>query len=327
MPGMLTSSRISAKSRSSTWRSASSPRTPCTRFWSSSSSIVRKTSSLSGRSSTIRMLASIGSLCGAGRPRNHSCDAVWSVQVSVDHRDSQPRRHRQHQLGVDRLGQVVPRAGLDALLAVALHRLGRHRDDRQCRGSAGILRISRIVSMPSISGIMMSIRTTSTSGCACSAADRIAAVVVRDDHHVVILEHARQREDVADVVVDDQHLLALQHFVRVVQRPRAPCGARRAVDASVAMQAEASPGRAAARRVDLAHAGALGERTPASNSLTSLPLAVEQNRRAVAASRCHYARAGRTPSRRRRERAVEHDAIDRLARSQPRRRLVARRPR
>src|SRR4051812_41822194 len=41
-----------------------------------------------------------------------------------------PPQDRQHLLRVHRLGQVVPRAGLDALLAVPLHRLGRHRNDR-----------------------------------------------------------------------------------------------------------------------------------------------------------------------------------------------------
>ena len=44
--------------------------------------------------------------------------------------------------------------------------------------------------MPSISGIMMSISTMSMSGSACRMLDRVAAVVGRDDHHVVLLQHA-----------------------------------------------------------------------------------------------------------------------------------------
>ena len=57
----------------------------------------------------------------------------------------QPRpQHGEHLLAVSRFGGC-PRRGLDALLAVALHRLGRHRDDRQRRGSD--CRI--MVSMPS----------------------------------------------------------------------------------------------------------------------------------------------------------------------------------
>ena len=42
--------------------------------------------------------------------------------------------------------------------------------------------------------------------------DRVAARFGRDGHHVVALQHAGQREDVADVVVDDQHLLAGQDW-------------------------------------------------------------------------------------------------------------------
>ena len=38
---------------------------------------------------------------------------------------------RQHLLGVHRLGEIVPGPRLDALLAVALHGLGGHGDDRQ----------------------------------------------------------------------------------------------------------------------------------------------------------------------------------------------------
>src|SRR5262245_15038631 len=44
----------------------------------------------------------------------------------------QPRaQHADHELRLDRLRKVVPRTRLDALLAVALHRLGSDRDDRQ----------------------------------------------------------------------------------------------------------------------------------------------------------------------------------------------------
>ena len=64
--------------------------------------------------------------------------------------------------------------------------------------------------MPSISGIMMSISTMSIVGSALDQADRLAAVVGRDDDHALLVEHGGQREDVAHVVVDDQRLLALQ---------------------------------------------------------------------------------------------------------------------
>ena len=48
----------------------------------------------------------------------------------------QPHAQRRQQLlGVDRLGEIVRGAGLEALLAVALHRLRGQRDDRQPRGT------------------------------------------------------------------------------------------------------------------------------------------------------------------------------------------------
>ena len=47
----------------------------------------------------------------------------------------------------------------------------------------------------------------------------MASLAVLGERHVhaVLLEHAREREDVAHVVVDDQHVLAGEHRVGVVQ--------------------------------------------------------------------------------------------------------------
>src|SRR5918999_5653144 len=104
MSGMLTSSRITANSRRSTACSASPPERTITSSCPSSSRIVWKTSSFSGRSSTIRI-------------------AALSIQP--------PPQHRQQVDTVDGLGEIVPGARLDALGAVALHRLRGHRDDRQ----------------------------------------------------------------------------------------------------------------------------------------------------------------------------------------------------
>ena len=47
--------------------------------------------------------------------------------------------------------------------------------------------------------------------------DRLLAGAGGDDVHAVALEHARQREDVAHVVVDHQHALVAQRFVGFVQ--------------------------------------------------------------------------------------------------------------
>ena len=44
--------------------------------------------------------------------------------------------------------------------------------------------------------------------------DAVAAVLGEQHLHPAALEDARQREDVAHVVVDDQHLLAVEHLVR-----------------------------------------------------------------------------------------------------------------
>ena len=80
----------------------------------------------------------------------------------------------------------------------------------------GSLRISFIVAMPSISGIMMSISTTSMPRVVGHAVDRLAAVVGPHDVHAVLFQHGGQREDVAHVVVDDQHALAGQRLGRLV---------------------------------------------------------------------------------------------------------------
>src|SRR5205823_8817059 len=128
MPGMLTSSRITAHSLSSSQRSASSPEEAVTMFWSSSSRIVRKTTRLSRRSSTIRMLErssgapASASLSTAGM----TCDS--SIVISF----LQPGLEDRDQLvAVHGLRQVVPRARLDAALAVALHGFRGHGHDRQ----------------------------------------------------------------------------------------------------------------------------------------------------------------------------------------------------
>src|ERR1051325_3663130 len=112
MSGMVTSRRITANPRCRISFSASDPERTITRFWSSSSRIVRKTSSFSGRSSTIRML-------------------VLSMQP--------PSQDGEQVLAIDRLRQVVPRSGGDALLAVALHRLGGDGDDRQLAAARQLL--------------------------------------------------------------------------------------------------------------------------------------------------------------------------------------------
>src|SRR6185436_6814743 len=132
IPGMFTSSRITAQSLSRSHRSASSPEEAVTMFWSSSSRIVRKTTRLSRRSSTMRMFersdvamtAGSSTCVGAG----WFCTFAFTVFTSA----VQPGLEDREQLvAVDGLGQLVPSPRLDAALAVALQGLRGHGDDRQ----------------------------------------------------------------------------------------------------------------------------------------------------------------------------------------------------
>ena len=47
--------------------------------------------------------------------------------------------------------------------------------------------------------------------------DGLAAGSGRQDGHTATFQHAAEREDIADVIVDDQHLFAHQSLVRPVQ--------------------------------------------------------------------------------------------------------------
>ncbi len=98
-----------------------------------------------------------------------------------------------------------------------------------------------MVTRPSISGIMMSISTMSICGSAATMADGLAAVVGPDDVHAVLFQHGGQREDVAHVVVDDQHLLAGQRPAGLVHARRGRCAAPRDMRAGIAGAARAAP--------------------------------------------------------------------------------------
>ena len=87
---------------------------------------------------------------------------------------------------------------------------------------------------------MMSIRATSTAGRLLEDEDAVAAALGVEHLDVVALEHAGQRVDVADVVVDDQDLGAgeLGQLARLGQRrprsrvrgPAAAAGLRLGLD-------------------------------------------------------------------------------------------------
>ena len=129
-------------------------------------------------------------------------------------------------VGVHRLGHVVRWPRPRGSLPVAVHRLRGHRDDRQV-GVLGPRRIAAIASLPSMPGIITSISTASIVRRPLERGQRGVAVVGVADLHAVQLQRAGQREDVADVVVDDQHPPARQRLVGVADRGLGAAGRRR----------------------------------------------------------------------------------------------------
>src|SRR5215471_14074830 len=112
MSGIETSSRITANSSSIRSRSASIPELALTMFWPRSSRIASYERRREGWSSTRRLLTRslIGSPSSSVQPHAQEGEEL---------------------LGVHGLRDVVGRARLEALVAVALHRLRGERDDRQ----------------------------------------------------------------------------------------------------------------------------------------------------------------------------------------------------
>src|SRR5947209_8112263 len=110
--GMHTSTSTMAISRLSSCSSAPRAELALIRFSSSSWSITSYLRSLAGWSSTSRMLTS---------------SFIGFLDLAME-----PHPQRGEQLfGVDRLGEIIGGARLQAFLAVALHGLGGERHDRQ----------------------------------------------------------------------------------------------------------------------------------------------------------------------------------------------------
>ena len=115
----------------------------------------------------------------------------------------------EQQLDVDRLGDIVGRAGIEAFLAVALHRLGGDRDQRQVgerRLRADLLHRLVAVHLRHHDVDQGDV----DAGRLLEDEDAVAAALGVEHLDVVALEHAGQRVDVADVVVDDEDLGAGQ---------------------------------------------------------------------------------------------------------------------
>src|SRR5260221_3655433 len=95
--------------------------------------MVRKTTRLSSRSSTMRMFDRSSGVAAPSAVSSWEVIAgTGTLMVRASVSALQPSlENAQELLAVDRLGQIVPCPGLDAALTVPFHRLGGHRDDRQ----------------------------------------------------------------------------------------------------------------------------------------------------------------------------------------------------
>ena len=196
--GICASSRIRAKSSTSSCLSAvlaavrrrpAATGRPC-RMASSASRLSRRSST----SSTLagRPVVTMRPFCvmsPTARPSPLPSAAI-SVQQFVE---------------VDRLGDVVAGPGGQGRLAVAGHRLGGQEHHRQV-GEAPVApdrrgwsrcRPGRASSRPSA--------RCRRSGCSASSRMPVGAVVGVEHRHAVQLQRAGQGEDVAHVVVDDEH--------------------------------------------------------------------------------------------------------------------------
>ena len=108
---------------------------------------------------------------------------------------------------------------------------------------------------------MISISMASMSGSFCSRPMASRPLSADTILHLVLLQHRRQREDVAHVVVDDQHLLAGQRFVGQIQILEHAAMTVRQPD-GVAVQQQRALVEQALQRVDLAQYTGLRQPVP-----------------------------------------------------------------
>ena len=141
--------------------------------------------------------------------------AAAAAGPSARHPDAQECKQ---QLDVHRLGDIVRSAGIEALLAVALHRLGGDGDQRHVRKPGPRADLAHGLIAVHLGHHDVDQRDVHVRRLL-QDQDAVLAALGMEHFDVMVLEHARQREDVADVVVDDQHLGAGE------LRHRAPEGA------------------------------------------------------------------------------------------------------
>src|SRR5690242_6846601 len=129
----------------------------------------------------------------------------------------QPYPHQTQQLlRIDWLCDIVGGARGDALFTIALHRFRRQRDDRQIAQLRNLTnRARRLVAVHlrhhHVHEHEIDVRRSFQQ------IDRVLAVLGERDAHAVIIEHGRQREDVSNIIIDDEHVLAGEDGVGVVQ--------------------------------------------------------------------------------------------------------------
>src|SRR6185437_3602934 len=129
MPGMLTSSRITANSSFISCSRACRPELARTSPKPRPSRMLSYDMSRAGWSSTSRILISSPGAAGAGS--REGCIET-SDDINARRSAMQPHAHEREQLfGIHRLRDIVGGARFEALLTVALHGLGGERDDRQ----------------------------------------------------------------------------------------------------------------------------------------------------------------------------------------------------
>src|SRR5579859_957282 len=217
MPGICRSSRMTANSSRSSARSASAPdlATTVSTFRPSRASIAAN--AFRSSSSTINTLAGPGAASGNASLRQPVAEPLPPDRLPTSagltngvcplYGNSQ---NGNQVVDVHGFRNIVRRTCLDTLLPVALHGLGGYRNDRQlavCGAGADLTNgfVTVHVGHHYVDQDDVDVRLRGQELQSASPAFRIG------EFNAIFVEGAGQREDVADIVVDDHDLAARQH--------------------------------------------------------------------------------------------------------------------